>query len=351
MKTQLSIQEKLWELRKERNLNLEDVAKAVDISPATLSNYENKEYKEISLSLLTNLAKYYQVSLDWLAGLSETREPQNIAISELFLDDATLKLLKNGQFNNRLLCELIKHPHFMKFMLHTEIYVDGLATMQIKNINQVVDAVTLELIEQQNPSSNDLHLNTLEEAHIKEDEYFFHIIHNDLDTILRNIRENHQFDINEYKKFISYVIYRNLIESTFSNGFVNGVAFAVASLVFLHMCDCYTVLKKGEFSISDRIDNVKMWSKQIEYNEENVDLLNAQIAEQENEVANWDANHVDELEELVQHWNMLETGRNTKTGPMYNWFRNLKKKNAQNRLNNQKASIIAHYNSTHSIAA
>ena len=83
----------------------------------------------------------------------------------------------------------------MKFMLHTEIYVDGLATMQIKNINQIVDAVTLELMEQQNPSSNDLYLNTLEEAYIKEDEYFFHIIHNDLDTILRNIRENHQFDI------------------------------------------------------------------------------------------------------------------------------------------------------------
>ena len=61
MKTQLSIQEKLWELRKERNLKLEDVAKAVDISPAILSNYENKD---ISLSLLTNLTKYYQVSLD-----------------------------------------------------------------------------------------------------------------------------------------------------------------------------------------------------------------------------------------------------------------------------------------------
>ena len=96
-----------------------------------------------------------------------------------------------------------------------------------------------------------------------------------IDEILK-ISENHQFDINEYKKFISYVIYRNLIESTFSNGFTNGIAFAVASLVFLHMCDCYAVLKKGEFSISDRIDNVKMWSKQIEYNEENVDLLNCE---------------------------------------------------------------------------
>ena len=96
-----------------------------------------------------------------------------------------------------------------------------------------------------------------------------------IDEILK-ISENHQFDINEYNKFVLYVIYRNLIESAFSNGFVNGVAFAVASLVFLHMCDCYTVLKKGEFSISDRIDNVKMWSKQIEYNEENVDLLNCE---------------------------------------------------------------------------
>ena len=49
MKTQLSIQEKLWDLRKERKLNLEEVATAVDISPATLSNYKNKDYKDISL--------------------------------------------------------------------------------------------------------------------------------------------------------------------------------------------------------------------------------------------------------------------------------------------------------------
>ena len=253
MKTQLSIQEKLWELRKERNLNLEDVAKAVDISPATLSNYENKEYKEISLSLLTNLAKYYQVSLDWLAGLSETREPQNIAISELFLDDATLKLLKNGQFNNRLLCELIKHPHFMKFMLHTEIYVDGLATMQIKNINQVVDAVTLELIEQQNPSSNDLHLNTLEEAHIKEDEYFFHIIHNDLDTILRNIRENHQFDIDSATSEPIFPIseikkkYQKIIRT------ITNPTEAYWRVVCMEMGINYNTLSKEEHSIMKKV--------------------------------------------------------------------------------------------------
>ena len=79
--------------------------------------------------------------------------------------------------------------------------------------------------------------------------------------------------------------------------------------------------------------------------------LNEQITRHDEEVRDWDANHMDEMEELVQHWNMLETGRNTKTGPMYNWLRNLSKKKAQERLNNQLSSIISQYNSSHSIAA
>ncbi|MFQ6703213.1 MAG: hypothetical protein ACLRFO_03370 [Alphaproteobacteria bacterium] len=79
--------------------------------------------------------------------------------------------------------------------------------------------------------------------------------------------------------------------------------------------------------------------------------LNDQITRHADEVRNWDANHVDDLEELVKYWNMLETGRNTKTGPMYNWFRNLSAKNAQKRFNGQVSTLIAGYNSSHSIAA
>lgn len=84
---------------------------------------------------------------------------------------------------------------------------------------------------------------------------------------------------------------------------------------------------------------------------ETVNQLNNKIAEQENEIANWDANHNDKMEDLIQHWNMLETGRNTKTGPMYNWFSRLSKKKAQDDLNANKAAIIAQYRASHSIAA
>lgn len=85
--------------------------------------------------------------------------------------------------------------------------------------------------------------------------------------------------------------------------------------------------------------------------QELLDQLNQQVTRHEDEVRNWDTDHTDEMEELVLHWNMLETGRNTKTGPMYNWFRNLSAKKAQKRLANQRDAIIAGYNSSHSIAA
>ena len=62
------------------------------------------------------------------------------------LDDETIELLKIGRFNKRLFCEIINHPDFIKLMTDTEIYVDGIATMQIKNMNDWLDAIRLQII-------------------------------------------------------------------------------------------------------------------------------------------------------------------------------------------------------------
>jgi transcriptional regulator with XRE-family HTH domain len=192
MKNQLSIQEKLEDLRRERDLTQDTVASAIGITGPTLSKYENKENKEYNIATLNKLAGYYGVSLEWLVGNTEIRESTNSPIDELLLDDETIELLKSGRFNNRLLCEIIKHPDFIKLMTDTEIYVDGIATMQIKNMNDWLDAVRLQIIQQKNPDANDLYLKVLESSHIQEEEYFFHTIHSDWDNIIRTIRENHE---------------------------------------------------------------------------------------------------------------------------------------------------------------
>lgn len=161
MKNQLSIQEKLWDLRRDHDYKLEEVAAAVNVVPATISKYENKGNKEYNIVTLNKLADFYGVSLEWLVGNTEVRTSSLTEIDDLMLDDETIELLKSGRFNKRFLCEIIKHPDFIKLMTDTEIYVDGIATMQIKNMNDWLDAIRLQIIQQKNPDANDLYLKVL----------------------------------------------------------------------------------------------------------------------------------------------------------------------------------------------
>ena len=107
---------------------------------------------------------------------------------------AMVALLKSGRINNRLLCELATHKDFIKFLADIEIYVDGIATMQIQNLNALVDTVRHEIIERYRPGEDDPHLKVLQAAHISDDEYFSHMVLDDLNLIIRDIREAHKKD-------------------------------------------------------------------------------------------------------------------------------------------------------------
>ena len=109
-------------------------------------------------------------------------------------DSFMVALLKSGRINNRLLCELATHKDFIKFLADIEIYVDGIATMQIQNLNALVDTVRHEIIERYRPGEDDPHLKVLQAAHISDDEYFSHMVRDDLNLIIRDIREAHKKD-------------------------------------------------------------------------------------------------------------------------------------------------------------
>ena len=194
MKGATSIQERLWELRKDKGLNLEELSKLTGISKSALGNYEKEDYKEINHGNLITLADFYGVSVDYLLCRTENREQINTPLRELHLSDEMVALLKSGRINNRLLCELATHKDFIKFLADIEIYVDGIATMQIQNLNSLVDTVRHEIIERYRPGEDDPHLKVLQAAHISDDEYFSHMVLDDLNLIIRDIREFHKKD-------------------------------------------------------------------------------------------------------------------------------------------------------------
>lgn len=123
MKGATTIQECLWELRKDKGLNLEELSQKTGISKSALASYESDDNKEINHGSLIALADFYEVSIDYLFCRTENREQINTPLSELHLTDEAVELLKSGRINNRLLCEIVTNDKFEQLMTDTEIYI------------------------------------------------------------------------------------------------------------------------------------------------------------------------------------------------------------------------------------
>ena len=62
---ELSIQERLKDLRVERGLTLEQLAEETHLSKSALGSYEGDNLKDISHHALIQLAKVYEVTVDY----------------------------------------------------------------------------------------------------------------------------------------------------------------------------------------------------------------------------------------------------------------------------------------------
>ena len=80
------------------------------------------------------------------------------------MGDDAIEVLRTGKFNHRLLSELVCHKDFQRFMLDTEIYVDRIADMRIKDMNTVLEATRQMVLMEHGESADDLYLHTLQAA-------------------------------------------------------------------------------------------------------------------------------------------------------------------------------------------
>lgn len=73
--------------------------------------------------------------------------------------------------------------------------MDGLADMQVKSLNLAVETGRKILLKRHNPDEYNLQLNVLKASHLELNEYFSHVIDDDMHTIIRDIRNAHKGDI------------------------------------------------------------------------------------------------------------------------------------------------------------
>lgn len=68
------IRSRIKELREDRDFTQREIAQLLQVAQNTYCNYENGN-REIPLSFLVTLSRFYEVNLDYLLGLTDISAP------------------------------------------------------------------------------------------------------------------------------------------------------------------------------------------------------------------------------------------------------------------------------------
>lgn len=121
--------ERLKKLREEKGIIQEDLGKIVNLSKANISKYE-KNIIEPNNETLTLLANYFDVSIDYLLGLSDIKNPyaSTDKISSALEDDKELTEFWN----------VLREREDLKLLLKQ---TKDLAPKDIKQIMRIIKAI------------------------------------------------------------------------------------------------------------------------------------------------------------------------------------------------------------------
>ena len=111
------IGKRLKELRTSEGLTQQELAKILNVSSMSISFYENEQRKPDS-DFIISVSKYFGVSTDYLLGLTNATDKENIDISKVTgLNDFSLTILEQSlKETNNAAAEVICGGDFLRFV-------------------------------------------------------------------------------------------------------------------------------------------------------------------------------------------------------------------------------------------
>lgn len=115
-----------------------------------------------------------------------------------------IEALQQGKINIPLFCELATHKDFPKLLVDIEIYVNCFASKMIGFLNSFVDAGREQILAKAKPLQPDNILNLLSNISIDEGNYFDRRLHDDMDAIIKDMRETYKDRIESTSYDLTY---------------------------------------------------------------------------------------------------------------------------------------------------
>ena len=120
---QFALAKRLKELREERGASQKDVSQFVGISERVYSYYEDGRFPK-NEEILIKIALYYDVTIDYLLGHSNSKSGANdTKLRATGLDDESLRILGLEIYNKTTLNKVVQHERFPMLLNLMGLYV------------------------------------------------------------------------------------------------------------------------------------------------------------------------------------------------------------------------------------
>ena len=142
--------QRIQDLIKNRKITQAELAEKVGLSNSALSRYLQGRTTNLGDGFIIRIAKYFDVSTDFLLGETDIPDRKNYDIEELGLSAETTKLLYTGKVDASVLNQLVEHPRFPQLLLLLARYRDETMIAGIHAMNQVLTFMRSLTLDQAN---------------------------------------------------------------------------------------------------------------------------------------------------------------------------------------------------------
>ena len=142
--------QRIQDLIKSRKITQAELAERVGLSSSTLSRYLQGRTANLGDGFIIRIAKYFDVSTDFLLGETDIPGRKNYDIEELGLSAETAKLLFTGKVDASVLNQLVEHPRFPQLLLLLAQYRDETMIAGINAMNQILTFMRSLTLDQAN---------------------------------------------------------------------------------------------------------------------------------------------------------------------------------------------------------
>jgi len=133
-------------LRECKNMTIEELAARVGVNATTLGRMEKGQTQKIGSDVLAALAREFNVSADFLLGLTDIPDRKNYGIDELGLSAQAVRNLYTRKVNTDVVNRLLEHPRFAALTAMIAQYLDDTFAAGVAAQNQLLSSMSEVLL-------------------------------------------------------------------------------------------------------------------------------------------------------------------------------------------------------------